>query len=343
MPKYVYDFIEGDRSRADLLGGKGANLAEMTRLGLPVPPGFTISTDACRAYLAAGSPPAGLFAEVNAAPAGDRGPPGPVARRPPRPAAAGRPLRRAVLDARDDGDDPGHRAQRRHRRRARGAQRRRTLRVGLVPPADPDVRSHRVRGAERRVRAGAGGAAGHGRGGRAERRAAARPGGDVQEDLRPAGRARLPAGPARAAPPGRPLGLRVVERGARPALPAAGAHPRRPGHRGQRDGDGLRQPGAGLRHRGGVHPRPGHRRARGVRRLPGRRPGRGRGGRHPQHRRPARAGTARPGQLPAGCWRSWPHWNGTTGTCATSSSPSNAAGCGCCRPGSASAPRRPPS
>ncbi len=66
MPKYVYDFIEGDRSRADLLGGKGANLAEMTRLGLPVPPGFTISTDACRAFLATGSPPAGLFEEVNA-------------------------------------------------------------------------------------------------------------------------------------------------------------------------------------------------------------------------------------------------------------------------------------
>ncbi|SBT40218.1 pyruvate, phosphate dikinase [Micromonospora narathiwatensis] len=65
MPRYVYDFIEGDRSRADLLGGKGANLAEMTRLGLPVPPGFTISTDACRAHLATGSPPAGLFDEVN--------------------------------------------------------------------------------------------------------------------------------------------------------------------------------------------------------------------------------------------------------------------------------------
>ncbi|MFI7429181.1 pyruvate, phosphate dikinase [Micromonospora sp. NPDC049836] len=66
MPKYVYDFIEGDRSRADLLGGKGANLAEMTRLGLPVPPGFTISTDACRAFLATGSPPDGLFREVHA-------------------------------------------------------------------------------------------------------------------------------------------------------------------------------------------------------------------------------------------------------------------------------------
>ncbi|MEV0726061.1 pyruvate, phosphate dikinase [Micromonospora purpureochromogenes] len=65
MPKYVYDFIEGDRGRADLLGGKGANLSEMTRLGLPVPPGFTISTDACRAYLRTGSPPDGLFDEVN--------------------------------------------------------------------------------------------------------------------------------------------------------------------------------------------------------------------------------------------------------------------------------------
>ncbi|MFG2058037.1 pyruvate, phosphate dikinase [Micromonospora sp. NPDC048930] len=66
MPKYVHDFIEGDRSRADLLGGKGANLAEMTRLGLPVPPGFTVSTDACRVFLATGSPPARLFEEVNA-------------------------------------------------------------------------------------------------------------------------------------------------------------------------------------------------------------------------------------------------------------------------------------
>ncbi|MGC4893453.1 pyruvate, phosphate dikinase [Micromonospora sp. DT31] len=66
MSKYVYDFIEGDRSRADLLGGKGANLAEMTRLGLPVPPGFTVTTDACRVHLATGAPPVGLFEEINA-------------------------------------------------------------------------------------------------------------------------------------------------------------------------------------------------------------------------------------------------------------------------------------
>src|SRR5262245_20956801 len=49
----------------DLLGGKGANLAEMTNLGLPVPPGFIISTKACRHYLAEGSVPAGLDAEVS--------------------------------------------------------------------------------------------------------------------------------------------------------------------------------------------------------------------------------------------------------------------------------------
>ena len=64
MTKYVYDFGDGDREMADLLGGKGANLAEMTRIGLPVPPGFTISTAACRAYLAAGTLPPGLTEEI---------------------------------------------------------------------------------------------------------------------------------------------------------------------------------------------------------------------------------------------------------------------------------------
>ncbi len=64
MPKYVYDFREGNKDLKDLLGGKGANLAEMTNLGLPVPPGFTITTEACRAYLATGHVPDGLLAEV---------------------------------------------------------------------------------------------------------------------------------------------------------------------------------------------------------------------------------------------------------------------------------------
>jgi pyruvate,orthophosphate dikinase len=64
MTKYVYDFSQGDRDQSDLLGGKGANLAEMTNLGLPVPPGFTITTEACRAYLEHGAEPDGLAEEV---------------------------------------------------------------------------------------------------------------------------------------------------------------------------------------------------------------------------------------------------------------------------------------
>ncbi len=64
MPKFVYDFTEGNKDLRDLLGGKGANLAEMTNLGLPVPPGFTITTDACRYYLAHGAIPDGLEDEV---------------------------------------------------------------------------------------------------------------------------------------------------------------------------------------------------------------------------------------------------------------------------------------
>jgi pyruvate, orthophosphate dikinase len=65
MPKYVYAFAEGNKDLKDLLGGKGANLAEMTNLGLPVPPGFTITTDACRVYLETGSPPQGMAAETD--------------------------------------------------------------------------------------------------------------------------------------------------------------------------------------------------------------------------------------------------------------------------------------
>jgi pyruvate, orthophosphate dikinase len=66
VPKLVYDFTEGNKDLRDLLGGKGANLAEMTNLGLPVPPGFIITTEACRYYLEQGSTPAGLDEEIAA-------------------------------------------------------------------------------------------------------------------------------------------------------------------------------------------------------------------------------------------------------------------------------------
>ncbi|MEV8126417.1 pyruvate, phosphate dikinase [Streptomyces sp. NPDC085944] len=65
-PKFVYDFTEGNKDLKDLLGGKGANLAEMTNLGLPVPPGFTITTEACKTYLDSGEEPAALRDEVSA-------------------------------------------------------------------------------------------------------------------------------------------------------------------------------------------------------------------------------------------------------------------------------------
>ncbi|HLA18491.1 MAG TPA: PEP/pyruvate-binding domain-containing protein, partial [Dehalococcoidia bacterium] len=65
--KLVHRFAEGGASMADLLGGKGANLAEMVRLGLPVPPGFTISTEACRRYYRGDrQPPPGLWDEIHA-------------------------------------------------------------------------------------------------------------------------------------------------------------------------------------------------------------------------------------------------------------------------------------
>ncbi len=65
--KLIYAFHEGNKDLKDLLGGKGANLAEMVRIGLPVPPGFTITTEACKEYLAKGSAPIELEVQVTKA------------------------------------------------------------------------------------------------------------------------------------------------------------------------------------------------------------------------------------------------------------------------------------
>src|SRR5215469_8055009 len=64
MTRYVYDFDEPAEGGRNLLGGKGVGLAEMTQLGVPVPAGFTITTDACRAFMATGGEVEGLDAEV---------------------------------------------------------------------------------------------------------------------------------------------------------------------------------------------------------------------------------------------------------------------------------------
>src|SRR5512136_514229 len=62
--KVVFTFEEGDGSNKMLLGGKGANLCEMTRIGLPVPPGFVVTTECCLAYLKEGRLPDGLMDQV---------------------------------------------------------------------------------------------------------------------------------------------------------------------------------------------------------------------------------------------------------------------------------------
>jgi pyruvate, orthophosphate dikinase len=67
MTRYIYGFAEGNKDQKELLGGKGANLAEMTNLGLPVPPGFTITTEACRSYLSAGQEPGELRVQLTMA------------------------------------------------------------------------------------------------------------------------------------------------------------------------------------------------------------------------------------------------------------------------------------
>ena len=63
--KYVYLFSEGNGKMRELLGGKGANLAEMTNLGLPIPQGFTVTTEACTDYYNNGNPPTSYFGSFN--------------------------------------------------------------------------------------------------------------------------------------------------------------------------------------------------------------------------------------------------------------------------------------
>src|SRR5438105_1880423 len=65
-PRYVYDFDERSDGGRELLGGKGIGLAEMTQMGVPVPAGFTITTDACRGYMSNGRAlPDGLEDEID--------------------------------------------------------------------------------------------------------------------------------------------------------------------------------------------------------------------------------------------------------------------------------------
>ena len=122
--KYVYQFSEGNKNMKDLLGGKGANLAEMTRIGLPVPPGFTITTEVCNYYSAERRLP-GRRSTPRSRPRSprSRSDTGKTLRRRRRPAArlSVRSGARAS-HAGHDGHDPQPGPQRRHRRRASSPQ-----------------------------------------------------------------------------------------------------------------------------------------------------------------------------------------------------------------------------
>ena len=97
MQKYVYLFSEGNAQMRNTLGGKGANLAEMTNLGLPVPQGFTISTEACTSYYENGKQIAPeIMAQIEGSPRQDREDQRKEVRRRGEPAARLGALRRAA-------------------------------------------------------------------------------------------------------------------------------------------------------------------------------------------------------------------------------------------------------
>ena len=286
--RYVFDFDEDSGGGRELLGGKGIGLAEMTQLGMPVPDGFTITTDACRAYIAAGGEvPEGLDAEVDEHVAaleertgkgfGDDRDPLLVSVR--SGAAISMPgMMDTILNlGLNDVAVEGLATSTGNERFALDSYRR----------LDPDVRRGRRRRRRAPLRAGAHrpeGGAGRRAGRRPHRRRPARARRDLHGDLRGGDGQPLPAGAARAAPPRVPRRLRLVERPARAGLPARQRHPGRPRDGRERRADGVRQPRRELGHRRLLHPRPGDGRAAALRRVPLERPGRGRRRRHPHAR-----------------------------------------------------------
>ena len=271
----------------DLLGGKGANLAEMTSvLELPVPPGFTISTDACRAYMAGGWPK-GLDAEVASARArlekamgkaiGDAKDPLLVSVRSGAKFSMPGMMDTVLNLGLNDKSVEGLAAQTGDERFAFDSYRRFIAMYGRIVLELPGEEFDSLFDAAKELAGTTSDAQGAGR-------AAALPGRLLPADRRAPHRQALPPEPDRPAARRHRGRLPQLERAAGHRLPRPRAHRARPGHRGQRAGHGLRQPRRQLGHRRRLHPRPGHGRQGRLRRLPGQRPGRGRGGRHPQHR-----------------------------------------------------------
>ncbi len=331
----------------DLLGGKGANLAEMTNMGLPVPPGFTITTEACLVFLKQGGAPPEMLEEagehLGPPPGGD----GPRARRPRRPAAGERAVRREVLDAGDDGHGPEPRAERPIRRGAREAvRRRRALRqdayrrfIQMFGKIVMDVPGEAFEEALDRAK---------------ERKGPGTQDTDLDADdltalieefrgdlsrrtrARTSRRTRRSSSGSRSRPcssrgtASARVDYRRQNKISDDLGTAVNVQAMVFGNRGEDSGTGVaftRDPSTGEKVP--------------VRRLPPERPGRGRRGGDPQHAAARRARGARPRRRTGSSASTWTRSRSTTATCATSSSRSRSGSSGSSRCAWASGPRSP--
>ena len=345
---YVYGFDHAHprppMELRDLLGGKGANLAEMTSvLALPVPPGFTISTDACRDYMAGGWP-RGLDAEVSKARTrlesamgkviGDATDPLLVSVRSGAKFSMPGMMDTVLNLGLNDESVQGLAKQTGDERFAFDSYRRFIAMYARIVLELPGQEFDELFDAAKEL---------------AGTTSDAKVPTELLHflvDTYQQSVERLTGNPFPQDPAAQLQGaIEAVFRswnGPRAiAYREPRAHRARPGHRRQRAGHGLRQPRRQLGHRRRVHPRPRHRGHRRLRRLPGQRPGRGRRRRHPQHRAHFGAEEAVPQGPRRAVGRSSPGWRRTTATCATPSSPSSRASSGCSRPGWASG-RVPP-
>ena len=149
MTKWVYNFgagvNDGNASLRNLLGGKGANLAEMASIDLPVPPGFTITTEVCTAYYDNGKNyPADLKAQVDTRAGADRSRGWPQVWRQGQAAAGFRALGRAGFHAGHDGHGAQPWPERYYRQGLAMGSGDRAFRVGFLSPVYPDVRLRRA-------------------------------------------------------------------------------------------------------------------------------------------------------------------------------------------------------
>ena len=264
--KWVYEFSEGSRDMRDLLGGKGANVAEMTRiLGAERVPGglHDHHRGVRRLHARRTASPTASTTQVDEALAALEEQRGQEARRRRGPAAGLGALGRARVDAGHARHRPQPRPQRRVGRRAWPSKtEQRALRLGLLPALRADVRQRRARHRGRALRG-----RDQARQGR-PRRQATTPSSTSRRCASSRARfkelLRVPDRPARRSSSRRIRAVFDSWNGERAVdLPAHQPHPRRLGHRGQRPADGLRQQGrrqSGSRRR--LQPRRGHRRAR---------------------------------------------------------------------------------